>query len=401
MKAGFEEFYTPTPEEFKTLWETCFFSFDTNVLLDLYRFHDAARGAMLSLMEHVASRVWLPHQVALEFHRSRPAVVAEFEQTYDALTDRIQAFAEKVKQDFPRHPHLDIARICATIQEATKAISDARSAHRHRLNDDDIRERLVAIFGSRTGTEPTDVKNREEQARKRIKERVPPGYEDAGKDGDGSLGDVLLWLELVARCQELKQPLILVTSERKDDWFWRKRGRTFGPRPELRREVLDSAGVDFHLYRWDQFEAHAREFLGWDNPGRGEAAKELEERRERQRTNAEERRRLIQRVRLLQAGADLPALFRLQQIAREDEEKARALAKISGLELWRGLMGAAPVSVTDALEQMTGADLLELFQRDRHVTPVDLRLVAHAIAARDDFNALDEQEEPEDPDSGD
>jgi len=41
--------------------------FDTNVLLNLYRYNDKARDELIGLMKSYKSRLWMPYQVRLEF----------------------------------------------------------------------------------------------------------------------------------------------------------------------------------------------------------------------------------------------------------------------------------------------------------------------------------------------
>ena len=51
MKSLFKGFYQLTEEEFKSLWENSLFIFDTNVLLNLYRYQSSTRDALLKVME--------------------------------------------------------------------------------------------------------------------------------------------------------------------------------------------------------------------------------------------------------------------------------------------------------------------------------------------------------------
>ncbi len=77
MKEIFPEFYRPEDEEFQTLWSSCVFIFDTNVLLDLYRYSADSRSDFFDVLEHneIRGRLWLPHQVAYEFQKNRLNVI--------------------------------------------------------------------------------------------------------------------------------------------------------------------------------------------------------------------------------------------------------------------------------------------------------------------------------------
>ena len=71
MRDLFPSYYRPTDEEFKELWEKCFFIFDTNVLLNLYLYDKKTLNDFLKVLKVVNERLWIPHQVALEFQKNR------------------------------------------------------------------------------------------------------------------------------------------------------------------------------------------------------------------------------------------------------------------------------------------------------------------------------------------
>ncbi|WP_283807814.1 PIN-like domain-containing protein [Bradyrhizobium mercantei] len=81
----------------------------------------------------------------------------------------------------------------------------------------------------------SDVEARQEllkEARDRTRNRIPPGYQDAGKDDEG-IGDFLIWKSLLQLGSERKQHLAFVTGEQKNDWFVRSGGEHIYPRFEL------------------------------------------------------------------------------------------------------------------------------------------------------------------------
>lgn len=45
----------------------------------------------------------------------------------------------------------------------------------------------------------------------------------------------------------------------KEDWWWKESGQTYGPRPELRKEVLEKAGTSYYQYTADRFMKFAQE----------------------------------------------------------------------------------------------------------------------------------------------
>src|SRR5438128_8631528 len=77
MRDTFPGYYRPTGEQFRKLWGESFFAFDTNVLLNIYRYTSETREVFFRVLEGLQSRLWVPHQAALEFHRRRLDVIDE------------------------------------------------------------------------------------------------------------------------------------------------------------------------------------------------------------------------------------------------------------------------------------------------------------------------------------
>ena len=72
----FREYLLPDEAEVRSAVATAMIVLDTNVLLSAYRFAPTAREELLAAIEQLGDRVWVPHQVGLEFHRNRYSVIA-------------------------------------------------------------------------------------------------------------------------------------------------------------------------------------------------------------------------------------------------------------------------------------------------------------------------------------
>ena len=99
------------------------------------------------------------------------------------------------------------------------------------------------------------------EGEKRYRELVPPGYKDSEKPGYRKYGDLLIWYELIDKARDSHLPLIFITSDAKEDWRVRHRGRTRGARPELIAEMRSKASVAFLLYSLESFLAAAKKYL--------------------------------------------------------------------------------------------------------------------------------------------
>ena len=92
MKNTIKEFIEPTNKEKQELWQKAVFVFDTNVLLNLYRYSAKTRKSLLAAFENFKDRVWIPYQVAYEYMRKRCEVIYETVQRYEQFKKEMQNF---------------------------------------------------------------------------------------------------------------------------------------------------------------------------------------------------------------------------------------------------------------------------------------------------------------------
>jgi hypothetical protein len=81
-----------------------------------------------------------------------------------------------------------------------------------------------------------------EVGRGRVERRVPPGYMDVRKEGDGALGDFFVWEQIVRAAAGSGSDVLFVTADAKEDWWRKERGVNRGPRPELAEELRARGG---------------------------------------------------------------------------------------------------------------------------------------------------------------
>lgn len=247
MKSTFPHYLPRTIEHDEALWASAVFVYDANVLLDLYRFHADVAEAMLSAMEGLPDRNWLPHQAALEFFRNREAVIEASGRAFEearAVLRKLKEMAVQNRSVMRRAiPPNDLDAIIREIEGAVgkglDVVDTEEGNHPDYVQNDVILERLLQIFDGRVGAEPTDAEREllTKQAKKRFDAKVPPGFEDKGKGGERQYGDYFLWNQVLEHAREASVDIVLVTAEQKGDW-WEKRG---GQRKGMRREMIEEA----------------------------------------------------------------------------------------------------------------------------------------------------------------
>lgn len=289
MRETFFGYYPPTTSEYEKLWKEGLIVLDTNVLLNFYRLPTVARDEVFSVLESLRSRLWIPHQVALEFHRKRLTVIAAERKTMaDALTsasELVKVVSDKVNalQIEKRGLGIEPAALISELSQANHQLVEAvKAAHTSQLDvsaSDPVRERLDELLKGRVGVGPSNQIELDAlcvDGENRYLEEIPPGFKDADKDRNPKeatfmfdhikyqrkFGDLILWRQLLLHVKDAGiKNVVLITEDRKDDWWWREQGKTIGPHPELVREIRRDGNVDlFWMYSSVQFVEHANQY---------------------------------------------------------------------------------------------------------------------------------------------
>jgi hypothetical protein len=100
------------------------------------------------------------------------------------------------------------------------------------------------------------------EAKRRKENKIPPGFKDSGKEGDKPYGDYIFWRQILNHIKEVQKPLILVTSEEKEDWWEKAAGKTVGPLYELLKEFHQETGQPLLLYKTARFLEYSSEKIG-------------------------------------------------------------------------------------------------------------------------------------------
>ncbi|MMZ50546.1 hypothetical protein D1872_122640 [compost metagenome] len=302
---GFEEFSIMTNEKKEGIWNKAIFVFDANVLLNLYRYTEETANDLLSIMTMMKERIWIPHQVALEYNHNRISTILQQTNSYNLILKDIDnayreftsALKEKLKNYENRHPGIEIDKLFEKIEmnicDVRKTINSAKELHPDYLKNDPFYEKIDSLFDGKVGENPftqqSELETIFEEGHKRYENSIPPGYKDA-KDKKGKIrvwnnliykneyGDLLVWKQILLKAKQEKTSVILITDDNKEDWWQIVSGKTIGPRIELLREFKnnDDANEDFYMYRTYQFMKIAQEHIN-DTDVKLSSIKEVEE----------------------------------------------------------------------------------------------------------------------------
>lgn len=292
MREKFPGFYRPTKEEFDELWREALFVLDANVLLNLYRYPETAREELLTILEQVSGRLWIPFHAALEFQRNRPAVLADQKGRFGDVRKIIGDALSTLEGDLgklqlgKRHSVIDTDPLVKTIKRSIDRfwveLDELEKKQSGIHSEEPLRRRIDELLGARVGDSPTDQEAVDricQEGKKRYEHKVPPGYMDLKKEGGGAsvysyggimylseFGDLILWKQILERAKDPgTKSLIFITDDEKEDWWWivESQGKKkLGPRPELIDEIQRVSNLNgFYMYNSGQFLQHAKDHL--------------------------------------------------------------------------------------------------------------------------------------------
>jgi hypothetical protein len=258
MKSVFPEFYRVPEEEFKKIWDDCLFIFDANVLLHLYMYSQNTSQEFLKILNDtkIRDRVWMPHQFAFEYQRRRLRIISDQKRSYQKLMEEIEGIIKK----FENHPFLKMKDV---MEPAIKSIKDAKRRHPKWNEEDPICNSLTALFDGKIGKpfSKEELKEIYKEGQERFFKKIPPGYLDQNKDDEAKYGDLVGWKQILNYAKETSKPVIFVTDEKYDDWWWKINDEIIGTRYELVKEIKDHSGVFFCMYNSRLFHKQAAKYL--------------------------------------------------------------------------------------------------------------------------------------------
>lgn len=263
MKEDFPGWFPKTPNELADIWTRAIFVPDANILLHCVRHPAPVRDELLRVFEVLKDSLWIPHQVGLEFQRNRLEVEFGAQDVYDRLTKDYEAALVQPKEKLRQlraHPTINVEREIAVLdmflEDFGKRMAAARDDHPTR----DIAlavSRLTELFKGRVGARwtPEQMSALKKEGEERYTKKIPPGYKDVKKEAGefDKYGDLMIWKDLIKQAKLSKRPIIFISDDAKEDWWWIHRGRKLGARPELLEEFHSLAEQDFHIYEFTQF----------------------------------------------------------------------------------------------------------------------------------------------------
>jgi predicted nucleic-acid-binding protein len=278
---GFEGYRTPSEDDYRRVLNEGLVAPDTNVLLNLYRYNATTQADLFAVLDRLGERLWVPHQVLVEFWRNRESALRDPQDTaetaIEALKDQceqairvLRTWANRIALPTDRLANLQEAleKNFTLVNDAIAELVDAEAGEQARdTSTDPVLRKLELVLKGRVGP-ALDAEAYAEavtEGQRRVAAELPPGYLDAkknkGKVTEGAAGDYLVWEQVLREAERRHCDVLLVTGDIKDDWWRKDRSQTRGPRLELVEEMRSRAGVRLFMLRPESLLIHARQVL--------------------------------------------------------------------------------------------------------------------------------------------
>lgn len=272
MKRTFKEFYNP---DYQNLWGTCTFVFDTNVLLDLYRYKDSTKETFFKVLEKIGNNKWLPYQVGYEYHKNRQNVIHSIKAKSEDLKNDTASLISSIKKNFEeikkcsdlsKRDNERIEQALIDIEKiSTKYDKKFQEKYKDLKQEDYIQEKLIELFDNKIGDNYTkeELESLYKIAKERFEKEIPPGYKDTKKDGNEKYSDYIIWSQIIDYAKTNNKCIIFVTADVKEDWWDECKGEKRCSH-KLKKEFYDNVNAEFHMYTPERFIDEAMKFYDLD-----------------------------------------------------------------------------------------------------------------------------------------
>lgn len=264
MRDLFKGYYQPTEAEVEAIWRDGMISLDTNILLSLYNVLPTTSALYLGAMEERKQQMWIPYQVASEFHKNVHKERSKQTALHAARINRIKSLLDDFRSTVKKS-RLQPSTLQEQAETALQALKDeldderkqiAKQTHHH--TRDTLLDRIAGVFETGVGPKPTagELDEMFKEGEKRFDLKTPPGYEDEkDKKDNRKYGDYVLWRQLMDHAVNEKCDMIFVTDDNKADWWLKDEDRktSLAPRPELVQEFREVTGQEILILNSEQF----------------------------------------------------------------------------------------------------------------------------------------------------
>lgn len=271
MRNLFPLYYHLSEDEKRQLFNSkdCYFVFDTNALLDIYRLGKETADKVLILIDKYKDRIVIPKHVAYEYHKNMLDIITEICGKYKCFLDLnssdsiLNGLIDSLKlQNEPSIKRKVTRYLSPALEGLLNDVKSECDYIQNQFKSWELQNKLSDALGSLVlgGYTDEEIKEIEEKGKKRYATEIPPGYKDAKEKSSNIYGDYIIWCEILRFAKDKRCSIIFIGRDMKEDWLQKLHGMTCGPRQELLDEFHEySPKGKFYIYSLDQFLSFANE----------------------------------------------------------------------------------------------------------------------------------------------
>lgn len=265
MKSKFPAYYRIHRDDLLDCFDDCIFIFDACALLDVYRMKKEVTDDVFKVMEHLKEQIRIPFHVAEEYfdniHEVLNTQINKIKNSRTDFNNFIQTLEAKRSQPYISKKATDLltklkVQVEKDFKQQEEYVKDQliHGEYQNRMNNL-LEGKVLEPF---TKDELAEIEKEGEQRREN---KIPPGYKDANKSSN-RCGDLINWKEILRFAKESGKSIVIVSSERKEDWVLQEHGCVICLRYELLSEFYKTVGNQdqlIHFLSLDLFLELARE----------------------------------------------------------------------------------------------------------------------------------------------
>ena len=255
---------------------------DTNVYLHIYTLAQGYCDFAMDCMNAVKKYLIVPSIIEIEFNEHRKKGYRQVENKVQNAEDEANETLRRARQsirstctrlrklqfpdadkllkdlDIKIEEQLDIIKEFFDKRKGTLNLVSERWEKKDFVADliKDLKENGQVL----EGVSESELYRLCENGKKRYRRLIPPGYEDANKDGIKKYGDYIWWSQICQYAKKEKKNIILVTDDVKKDWWDKKEDGNIELREELFKEFHKTKQEIYPFISKDFYEEISKEY---------------------------------------------------------------------------------------------------------------------------------------------
>lgn len=263
----------------KEEWDNLLIVFDTSALCKMYDMTDSAKHTMISVLEYLKDKIFIPGHVLAEYHKNRIKVIYNpLQEKYNipacfkntALKEEGKKFIDRLGKGNYYHPFIlegafkiaseklnevieDLSRINTLL---TDEFENRRTEISRLVNHDEIKDMVAKLNNGQDYSFDTMMKLCEE-GEFRYRNSLPPGYMDSKKiNGKCKLGldiygDLFVWKQIIDQAKAEQKNVLFLCNDTKEDWWEDYKNKQL--RRELTKEFEDKTDKSIYATSLEGF----------------------------------------------------------------------------------------------------------------------------------------------------